>query len=191
MKTGLFFGSFNPVHIGHLALANYIIEYTDLDQLWFVISPHNPLKKKETLLSDQIRLEILELALEEDNRFAICDIEFRMPKPSYTIDTLTYLTEKYPKYEFVLIMGSDSLPTFHKWKNHELIISKFHRLIYPRLSESKPDYNKHPNITFLKNAPIIEVSSSFIREAISNGKDIRHFLPSEVYNYILRYNLYQ
>ncbi len=191
MKTGLFFGSFNPVHIGHLALANYIIEYTDLDQLWFVISPHNPLKKKETLLSDQIRLEILELALEEDNRFAICDIEFRMPKPSYTIDTLTYLAEKHPKYEFVLIMGSDSLLTFHKWKNHELIISRFHRIIYPRLPEQKLEYNKHPNITFIKNAPIIEVSSSFIREAISNGKDIRHFLPSKVYNYILRYNLYQ
>ena len=111
MKTGLFFGSFSPVHIGHLALANYI---SDLDQLWFVISPHNPLKKKKSLLSDQTRLELLELALEADNRFAICDIEFRMPQPSYTIDTLTYLSEKYPKREFILIMGSDSLDSFHK-----------------------------------------------------------------------------
>lgn len=191
MKTGLYFGSFNPVHIGHLALANYIIEYTDLDQLWFVISPHNPLKKKETLLADHIRLEILELALEGDDRFSICDIEFRMPKPSYTIDTLTYLTEKYPKYEFVLILGSDSLLTFHKWKNHEVIISRFHRLVYPRLTETKPDYNKHQNITLLKNAPIIDISSSFIRDSISRGKDIRHFLPSKVYDYIERYNLYK
>ncbi len=191
MKTGLFFGSFNPVHIGHLAMANYIIEYTDLGQLWFVISPHNPLKKKETLLSDQARLEILELALEGDDRFAICDIEFRMPKPSYTIDTLTYLSEKHPKNEFMLIMGSDSLLSFHKWKNHDIIVSRFHRLVYPRLSESKIDYTRYENITYLKSAPIIEVSSSFIRKAIADGKDIRHFLSLKVYNHILRYNLYR
>ena len=149
------------------------------------------MKKKETLLSDRDRLEILELALEEDDRFAICDIEFRMPKPSYTIDTLTYLTEKYPKKEFMLIMGSDSLLSFHKWKNHNLIVSRFHRLVYPRLSESEIDYTRHENITFLKNAPIIEVSSSFIRKALAAGKDIRHFLPPKVYNHIYRYNLYR
>ena len=191
MKTGLFFGSFNPVHIGHLALANYISEFTDLDQLWFVVSPHNPLKKKISLLPDQTRRELLELALEEDDRFVICDIEFRMPQPSYTIDTLTYLSEKYPKREFILIMGSDSLASFHKWKNYELIISRYHRLIYPRLTEQKIEYSEHRNITYLENAPIIEVSSSFIREAIHEGKDVRYFLPSKVYDYIFRYNLYK
>jgi len=191
MKTGLFFGSFNPVHIGHLALANYIIEYTDLKQLWFVLSPQNPLKKKDTLLSDQIRLELLELAIEKDERFAVCDIEFRMPKPSYTIDTLTYLTERFPKYEFQLIMGSDGLQSFHKWKNYDLIVSRYHRLVYPRLSEVEVDYTLHKNMTFLKEAPTIEISSSFIRQALSEGKDIRHFLPAKVYEYIIRYNLYR
>lgn len=191
MKIGLFFGSFNPVHIGHLAIANYIVEYTDLNQLWFVISPQNPLKKKVTLLPDQIRFDILKLALEDDERFEICDIEFRMPKPSYTIDTLTYLKERNPKYEFVLIIGSDSLLSFHKWKNHELIAGRFHRLVYPRFSESKISYDEHKNITFLKNAPKIEVSSSFIRQAINEGKDIRHFLPSKVYKYISQYHLFQ
>ena len=116
MKTGLFFGSFNPVHIGHMALANYFVEYTDLRQVWFVISPHNPLKRKESLLNDQLRLEMVEFAIGKDDRFSICDIEFRMPKPSYTIDTLTYLSEKHPKREFVLLMGSDGIDTFHKWK---------------------------------------------------------------------------
>jgi nicotinate-nucleotide adenylyltransferase len=190
MKIGLFFGSFNPVHIGHLALANYIVEYTDLDQFWFVVSPQNPFKEKETLLSDQVRLEMLELAIEGDNRFVVCDIEFRMPKPSYTIDTLTYLHEKHPKYEFVLIMGSDGLPTFHKWKNHEFIVSRYHRLIYPRITDTKVNYDIHRNFTLLHEAPKIEISSSFIRQAIREGKDIRHFLPSRVYDYIVRFNLY-
>ena len=190
MKIGLFFGSFNPVHIGHLAIANYIAEYTDLNQFWFVISPHNPLKDKETLLSDQIRLEMLEIAIEGDVRFAVCDIEFRMPQPSYTIDTLTYLQEKHPRHEFVLIMGSDGLPTFHKWKNHDRIISGYHRMIYPRISDIDTNFEGHRNITLLSEAPKIEISSSFIRKAIREGKDIRHFLPSRVYEYIVKYNLY-
>lgn len=191
MKTGLFFGSFNPVHIGHLVLANYMIEYTDLNEIWFVISPHNPLKKKESLLNDHTRLDLLELAIEDDKRFRICDVEFHMPKPSYTIDTLAYLSEKYKKNSFYIIMGSDGLPTFHKWKNYEMIISGYHRIIYPRHTEIEIDYRLHPNITLLKEAPKIEISSSFIRNAISEGKNIRYFLPSKVYNYIMKHGLYE
>ena len=190
MKTGLFFGSFNPIHIGHLALANYFIEFTGIDQLWFVISPHNPLKKKESLLTDQLRLDMVELAIAEDERFEACDIEFRMPQPSYTIDTLTYLSEKNPKTEFYLIMGSDSLLHFHKWKNYDEIIQHYHRLIYPRFTSEKIDYKQHRNITVLENAPRIEISSSFIRDALKKEADIRHFLPSGVYHYIKKYALY-
>lgn len=183
MKTGLFFGSFNPIHIGHMAIANYIAEYTDLEQIWFVVSPHNPLKKKNTLLDDYARLEMVELAIKDDNRFRTCDIEFRMPKPSYTIDTLTYLKEKYPNHEFSLILGSDGLKTFHKWKNADLIIEKYSRYIYPRLTESIEEIKKHKNIKLVK-APQIQISSTFIRQAIADKKDIRHFLPATVFNEI-------
>lgn len=190
MKTGLFFGSFNPIHIGHMALANYFIEFTDLDCLWFVISPHNPLKKKESLLSDQFRLEMVELAIAKDKRFEVCDIEFRMPKPSYTIDTLAYLSEKYPRNEFILIMGADSLSSFHKWKNFDQIISHYHRFVYPRNIREEIDFSKHPNISIISDAPRFEVSSSFIRSALREKKDIKHFLPAKVYEHIIKYNLY-
>ena len=191
MKVGLFFGSFNPVHIGHMALANYFMEFTDIQQLWFVISPLNPLKKKESLLADHLRFEMVELAIDDDPRFRICDIEFRMPKPSYTIDTLVYLEEKYSRHEFVLIMGSDGLPTFHKWKNYEQIQTRYTRYIYPRKTEVTINYNSHPNIKVIDHAPQIEVSSSFIRDAISNKKDVRFFLPAKVAEFIDHYNLYK
>jgi nicotinate-nucleotide adenylyltransferase len=173
-----------------MALANYFIEFTELKQLWFVISPHNPLKKKATLLPDRDRLELVELALGDDNRFVACDIEFRMPKPSYTIDTLTYLTEKYPSKEFILIMGADGLPTFHKWKNYEQIVARFHRFVYPRPIKERIDPSEYENITFLEEAPQMEISSSFIRKAIIEGKDVRHFLPPGVYDHIMKYHLY-
>lgn len=190
MKTGLFFGSFNPIHIGHMALANYFIEFTELDALWFVISPHNPLKKKESLLNDQMRLEMVDLAIANDDRFVSCDIEFRMPKPSYTIDTLAYLREKYPRNEFILIMGSDSLSSFDKWKNHEEIIRLHHRFIYPRDTDEPTDLSGHRNVTYLENAPKIGISSSFIRDALKARKNMKHFLPPAVYEYISKYALY-
>jgi nicotinate-nucleotide adenylyltransferase len=191
MKIGLFFGSFNPIHFGHMALANYFVEFTDVNQLWFVISPHNPLKKKESLLADHLRLEMVELAIADDSRFRICDIEFRMPQPSYTIDTLAYLTDKYPRHEFVLIMGSDSLPTFHKWKNFELIQSGYTRYIYPRKIDEKIDYSTYPNVNVVEGAPLIEISSSFIRRSIKEKKNVRFFLPEKVATFIDRYNLYK
>ena len=169
MKTGLFFGSFNPIHIGHMALANYFVDYTSLEQVWFVVSPHNPLKNKESLLNDQLRLDMVALAIGNDERFSICDIEFRMPKPSYTIDTLTYLSEKHRRREFILLMGSDGLSTFHKWKNHEQIIKHYHRYVYPRQIMKKIDYSQHLNITLLTgcNSTII---SFFRKGAFFTGK---------------------
>jgi nicotinate-nucleotide adenylyltransferase len=188
MKIGLFFGSFNPVHIGHLAIANYLAEFTDLQQLWFVISPQNPLKLKKTLLADHHRRTLLELAIGNDDRFRISDIEFRMPRPSYTIDTLAYLKEKYPGHTFVIIMGSDGLPTFHKWKNFELIEENYLRYVYPRPGYPV-DPALHRNIQQVE-APMLEISSSFIREAIQQGKDIRYFLPEKVFDYIVEMHLY-
>jgi nicotinate-nucleotide adenylyltransferase len=184
MKTGLFFGSFNPVHNGHMSMAGYFVEHTDIEQLWFVISPHNPLKNKETLLPDHLRLKMLELAIDNDIRFKICDIEFQMPQPSYTINTLTCLSEKYPDHEFVLLMGSDGLIEFEKWKNYEQIIEKYPRYIYPRTSAADFDISKHENIIFLKDAPVINISSSNIRQALKEGKDAGIYLPEKVFQFI-------
>ena len=189
MKVGLYFGSFNPVHIGHLAIANYIVEFTDIDQLWFVLSPQNPLKKKTSLLDDYNRYELLKKAIGEDNSYEICDIELRLPKPSYTIDTLTYLKERNPGFNFILIMGADVLATFNKWKNHEEIAKNYQRYIYPRRGSENINLNEHKNIKVI-DAPLIEISSSFIRSALKQGKSVRYFLPGEVYKYILKKHLY-
>ena len=190
MKVGLYFGSFNPVHIGHLAIANYFVEYTDIDQLWFIISPQNPFKKKQTLLPDYQRFELLYRAVGNDNKYRVCDIEFRMPKPSYTIDTLIYLQEKYPDYQFVIIMGSDGLSTFNKWKNHEQIIRNYPRYVYPRTGSEHIKHEEHENIKVV-NAPLIEISSSFIRQSIKEGKDVKYFLPKDVYEYITEMHFYE
>lgn len=190
IKTGLFFGSFNPVHIGHLAIANYMLEFSDLQQLWFVVSPQNPLKEKKTLLADYHRLELARLAVEDDERFDVSDIEFGMPKPSYTIDTLTYLEEKYPNREFVMIMGADGLKNFHRWKNADLLENKYHRLIYPRPGVDCEKIYDQKNIT-LMDAPLMEISSSFIRDAIMEGKNMRHFLPPKTYTYIREMHFYE
>lgn len=189
MKVGLFFGSFNPVHIGHMAIGNYMVEYTDLAEVWFVLSPQNPLKKKSSLLEDFKRRDLLDIALEGDDRFRTCDIEFRMPVPSYTIDTLAYLKELHPQKEFVLIMGSDTLKTFHKWKNYRIIEDSYTRYVYPRPGY-EPDRSVHRNIQ-LVDAPHIEISSTFIRKALQSKKDIRHFLPGKVHEYIIDMHYYE
>lgn len=190
MKTGLYFGSFNPIHIGHLAIANFMIEFTDLEQLWFVVSPQNPLKQKRSLLKDYHRLEMVRLAVEDDDRFRASDIEFKLPTPSYTIDTLAYLEEKNPGREFHLVMGADSLRTFHKWKHADLIVKNYHRLIYPRPNESMDKSPDLPNATMV-NAPLMEISSSFIREAILDGKDVRHLVPAKAYQYMREMHFYE
>jgi nicotinate-nucleotide adenylyltransferase len=184
MKTGLFFGSFNPVHNGHLAIAEYFIENTSLEQLWFVISPQNPLKDKSILLPAPLRLKMLELAISSDNRFKICDIEFQMPQPSYTTDTLKTLSEKYPLHEFVIIMGSDGLATFDKWKNYEQIVKKYHRFIYPRPFNTDSNSSDQLNCTFFNDAPMIDISSSKIRKALKDGKDAGIYVPDKVFQFI-------
>lgn len=190
MKTGLYFGSFNPVHIGHLAIANFMIEFSELEQLWFVVSPHNPLKEKKSLLKDYHRLEMVRLAIEEDERFRASDIEFKLPTPSYTIDTLVYLEEKHPAREFQLVMGADGLRTFHKWKHAKLIAEKYHRLIYPRPGVDMEKASLLPNSTVV-DAPLMEISSSFIRKAIAEGKDVRHLVPAKAYHYMREMHFYE
>lgn len=190
MHIGLFFGSFNPIHIGHIALANYFVEFTALEQIWFVVSPHNPLKEKKSLLDDYARLNLVELGIQNDNRFRSCDIEFRMPQPSFTVDTLAYLKEKYPMHEFSIIMGSDGLKTFHKWKNFKTITENYKRYVYPRPPETVESIMQHSNVESV-DAPQMEISSTFIRSSIQAKKDIRHFLPPEVFDEIDKMGYYR
>lgn len=182
-KVGLFFGSFNPVHTGHLIIAGYMLAYTDLDDVWFVISPHNPLKDKKTLLADHHRYMMVQLAVEDNPRFRACNIEFKMPQPSYTIDTVIRLEEKYPDHQFVLIAGTDIFPTFHKWKNYDVLLNKNKFYIYRRPGYDAGQYSSHPNVLIF-DAPLMEISSSFIRDGIREGRDMRYFLPDKVYEYI-------
>ncbi len=189
-KIGLFFGSFNPIHIGHLVIANWFVEYTDLDKVWFVVSPLNPFKEKKTLLADHHRLALVRAAVEEDPRFWVTDIEFKMPKPSYTIDTLTYLQEKYPEKEFVILAGGDQLPTFDKWKNPEVILELYKMYIYARPGFEGGEYNNHPSVKIFQT-PQMEISSTFIRKSIKEGKDMRYMLPGNVWDYILEMHFYE
>ncbi|MBT3207165.1 MAG: nicotinate-nucleotide adenylyltransferase [Bacteroidetes bacterium] len=182
MKVGLYFGSFNPIHIGHLAIANYMVEFSDIDQLWFVISPQNPFKKKSSLLADYHRLELVNLAIGDSNMLKSSNIEFKLSQPSYTIDTLVFLKEKYPVKNFVLIMGSDGISTFHKWKNYTEILKHHQIYVYPR---PNCDNSKAAEYGMkIIDAPQIEISSSFIRNSIKNGKDVRYFMPTKVSEYI-------
>lgn len=186
-QIGLFFGSFNPIHHGHLMLANYLLTEVPFDEIWFVVSPHNPHKSKENLAGEYHRLEMVNLAIADFGKFRALDIEFSMPQPSYTIDTLVRLQEKYPKYHFSLIIGSDNLSTFHKWKNYELILKNFSVVVYPRKDyELSTDFD----VKVVK-APLIEISSSFIREQIKKGKEIKFYLPEKVYDYIEKCGLYK
>jgi len=190
MKIGLFFGSFNPIHSGHMVLANYLIEFTELDKIWFVVSPQNPFKKKDSLLDEKQRLHMVNLAIENDNRFKASNIEFKLSQPSYTINTLVHLKEKYPKYQFALIMGADNLETFHKWKNFEEIL-KYHDIyVYPRPKSAGGDLAKHPKVK-MTPAPLIEISSTAIRNAIKDKKDLRYFVPAPVWNYLTEMNFYK
>ncbi|WP_163708066.1 nicotinate (nicotinamide) nucleotide adenylyltransferase [Mangrovibacterium lignilyticum] len=190
MKVGLYFGTFNPIHIGHMAIANYMLEFTELEKLWFVVSPQNPFKNKKHLLDDYQRLELVNRAIEDDYRFSANSIEFSLPKPSYTIDTLAHLQEKYPQHEFSLIMGSDNLEFLNKWKNHEQLLAYYHILVYPRPGFESSEWLRFPNINLIE-APLMEISASFIRNSIKEGKDIRHFLPAKTWQYLSEMNFYK
>lgn len=192
MKVGLFFGSFNPIHIGHLVIANHLVEYSDLDQIWFVVTPHNPFKNKNTLLDNYQRLEMVYRATKDYAKLKPSDFEFNLPQPNYTINTLVHLQEKYPQHEFALIMGEDNLKNFHKWKNYELILENHHIYVYPRVSEQKVDtqFDNHKNIHLI-NAPIMALSSTFIRNAIKKGKNVQPMLPQHVWEYLDEMNFYK
>lgn len=179
-KTGIFSGSFNPVHIGHLALANWLCEFEELDEVWFLVTPQNPLKKKTDLLDDHFRLQLVEKAIGSYKKFKVCDIEFHLPTPLYTINTLAALTKHYPERQFSLIIGADNWNNIEKWKEWEKLLATYPVLIYPRLNfpiEIPPSYSLVQQV----KAPVIEISSSFIRESIMKGKDVRFFLPEALY----------
>ena len=192
MKIGLYFGSFNPIHIGHLVIANHIAEYSDLNQIWFVVTPHSPFKKKSSLLDNHQRLEMVYRATKDYTKLKPCDIEFNLPQPNYTINTLAYLQEKYPDHEFSLLMGEDNLKSFHKWKNYELILANHDIYVYPRVSEDKVEtqFNGHKKIHHI-DAPIMELSSTFIRNAIKDGKNVKPMLPEFVWEYLDEMNFYK
>ena len=190
MKIGLFFGSFNPIHIGHMAIAQYMIEHTDLDKIWMVVSPQNPFKEKSTLLDQKHRLALVQIATEEDPTLNASNIEFSLPVPSYTIDTLVYVKEKYPNDEFALIMGGDNLENFHKWKNHQRILEEHDIFVYPRPNTKESQFDNHPKV-HLTQAPLMDISSVFIRKCIVEKKKVNYFLPIKVWQYIDEMNFYK
>ena len=186
----MFFGSFNPVHVGHMVIANYMLTYTDLDRVWFIVSPHNPLKQKNTLLDEKQRLQMVQLAIGDNTKMKASDIEFKLPQPSYTINTLAYLKEKYPKSEFVLIMGSDNLESFHKWKNAEEILKHHELYVYQRPENRKAALMNHKKVKFF-DAPLMELSSTAIRTAVKEKKDVRYFVPPAVWEYMREMHFYE
>lgn len=190
MKIGLYFGTFNPIHIGHLVIAVHMAEFTDLDKVWFVVTPHNPHKKKQTLLDDYNRLELVYRAVKDYPQLQVSDIEFNLPQPSYTSTTLSHIKEKYPNDEFALIMGQDNLNTFHKWRNYENILEHHEIYVYPRLNTEEGPLKEHASVT-MTDAPIMQLSSSFIRNAIKQKKDIRAMLPHHTWEYIDEMSFYK
>lgn len=183
IKTGIFGGSFNPIHMGHLALANYLCEWGGLDEIWFLVSPHNPLKEEADLWDDHLRLELVRLAIEDYPKFRASDFEFNLPRPSYTIHTLNALKTAYPEHDFTLLIGADNWERFPRWKASEEIIDRYKILIYPRPGY-EVDVESLPNQVKLVETPLLEISSTFIRESLAAGKDIRYFLHPKVYQQI-------
>lgn len=182
IQTGIFSGSFNPIHIGHLALANYLCEFTDLDEIWFVVTPHNPMKSETDLIDDSLRLEMVKKAIDNFPKFKVSDFEFSLPKPTYTITTLEALRTSYPERNFRLIVGADNWKIFPRWKSSDSIIRNFGVLIYPRKNFTVDTANLPENVRFVK-APLFDISATMIRKALKEGKDIRFFLPHGVYEF--------
>jgi len=191
-KIGLYFGTFNPIHVGHLTIANHMAEYSDLDEVWLVVTPHNPHKKKSSLLDNVHRLAMVRIALEYYPKLKPSTIEFDLPQPNYTVNTLAHLEEKYPDKNFCLIMGEDNLKNFHKWKNYEVILARYHLYVYPRIAEGTipKEFLGHPRIHKVA-APIMELSSTFIRKGMQEGKNIRPMLPQDVWEYLDEMNFYK
>lgn len=188
-KTGLFFGSFNPVHIGHMAIANYMLAFTDIDELWFVVSPQNPLKAKDSLLEDEHRLKMVALATVDEPLMQACAIEFDMPQPNYTIDTLERLDKSYPQHQFVVLMGGDSLANLHRWKAYQRLINEYPIYVYQR--PNNPTTHKFQGNIKVFDAPLLQISATFIRQSIADDKNMRYFLPPQVWDYIVAHHFYK
>ena len=204
MNIGLYFGTFNPIHVGHLVIANYMADFTDLDQVWLVVTPQNPLKNKRTLLKDVHRLLLVKEAINDNFKLKASDLEFNLPKPSYTIKTLNKFIEKYPKNNFSLIMGEDNLRNFHKWFNYEVILKNHSIYVYPRLLTKQEEaeikdfdvsktssFYKNKNVVFCEDVPVMKISASFIRKSIKEGKDVRYLLTEPVHKYIEEMHFYK
>jgi len=189
MKIGLFFGSFNPIHIGHKVIASYLVGFTNLEKIMFVVSPQNPLKQKISLLDQYHRLQIIRAEIEDNLKLSVSDIEFSMPKPSYTIDTLVRLKEDHPENEYAIIMGSDNLKNFYKWKNYEQILEDYSIYVYPRKGYEIKGF--HKNIYIIEGVPQMEISSSFIRKSIKEGKDVSYLMPEKAWKYMHEMNFYR
>ena len=192
MKIGLYFGTFNPIHVGHLIIANHMVEHSDLDEIWMVVTPHNPFKKKNSLLENNHRFELVYRATESYSKIKPSDIEFKLPHPNYTVFTLAHISEVFPNKEFCLIMGEDNLKSFHKWKNFETILEQHHIYVYPRISDGTiaTQFDTHPKIHKI-DAPIVQISSTLVRNGIRDGKNIQPMLPKEVWGYIDEMNFYK
>jgi nicotinate-nucleotide adenylyltransferase len=191
MQIGLYFGSFNPIHHGHLIIANFILQHSELDQIWFVVSPQNPLKPSGSLLNEYHRLHLVRLAVDGENSLRASDIEFKLPKPSYTADTLAYLTEKYPDHEFALVMGGDSFENLPKWKNYTHILKNYPVYVYKRPGhEAIPDYPAAKRIVVI-DAPLLPISATHIRKSVKEGRSIRYLVPDPVKEEIERNGYYR
>jgi nicotinate-nucleotide adenylyltransferase len=190
-NIGLFFGSFNPIHTGHLIIAEYMATRTDMDQVWFVVSPHNPLKQRATLANDYDRLHMVQLAIEDNPRLKASNIEFSLPKPSYTVDTMVYLHEKYPQHRFSLIMGADNLGGIQKWKNYELLLERYTIHIYAREGATlDPSAHGQADIR-IYDVPQIDLSSTYIRQSIAAGQSVRYLVPERIFEYLEGSRLYK
>lgn len=191
-KVGLYFGTFNPIHIGHLIIANHFVEFSDMDEVWFVVTPKSPGKVKKTLLADHHRYEMVYRATEDYFKLKPSRIEFNLPQPNYTVNTLAHLEEKHPDKNFVLLMGEDNLNHLHKWKNHKILLENYEIFVYPRIAANKKDLklDGHPKITRVE-APIMQISASYIRKAIQADKNITPLLPAKAWEYIDEMNFYR
>ncbi|MFZ1560654.1 MAG: nicotinate (nicotinamide) nucleotide adenylyltransferase [Saprospiraceae bacterium] len=183
MKIGLFFGSFNPVHVGHMIIANHMVQYSDLDQIWMVVSPHNPLKNKASLAKDSDRYHLVQLAIGNNTKIKASNVEFSMPLPSYTIDTLTFLNEKYPKHTFALIMGGDNLENIDKWKNYQQILDNYDIYLYKRTGHNPDKFFDYPRVKKM-DVPLLDISATFIRQALHEGKSVQYLVPDAVHDYL-------
>lgn len=189
-RTGLFFGSFNPIHVGHLIIANTMLSNSDMEEVWFVVSPQNPLKERNTLLADRHRLQMVRVAIEDNYQMRACDAEFHLPVPSYTVVTLAHLGEQYPDREFCLIMGSDNLDNLHRWRNYEYILENYKIYVYPRPGFNGGELASHKNVKIV-DVPMMDISSSYIREQIRNHRSVEYLLTEPVYKYLTEMHFYE